>query len=197
MLGVLGAGVAAAEPAPEPAAVAPRERLSWMTHTLILRQTNAGSWDLGVSASAGWRWLANLDLRRHLSDRYAVAARLRFDDDGIRAADLALSMSFARGRILFPANVLARIDLVLDAGGGAVLGDRAATAFAGAALRAQPTGVEWIMLELGVREAWVPAAPPAAIARGVVSTLPDRAWATEVTLRFSVVWPRRFECVAR
>lgn len=159
-----------------------RTPLSWSTGVLILRQSNARRWELAGGGSAGWRDLVDVAARYHATDRWSAAARLRLDRDGTRADEVELAYVLAPGKMMFPGDLLARTDLVVDAGAGVAMLDRMRPlAFSGARLRFQPRTVSMLAVELGVRALWAPVErmPPAI----------EHRLATEVMVSAAVMWP--------
>jgi hypothetical protein len=192
-----GAGTARAERRPNP--------LEEVV-VLVLRQTEAGRWEAGAGAAGGWRPLADLHVRYHVSDTVTVGPRLRLDLEGgaPRALELEVGKAIGVGKMMLFRRQVMGARLVLSGGAGAVrfTDQYAGFAFAGVALRVYPTRTSWLAIELGVRQAWAPSpAPPAAAARSTTAALPDElvyGRATELRAALAVLWPRpRRECVAR
>jgi hypothetical protein len=191
-----GAGTARAERRPNP--------LQDVV-ALVLRQTEAGRWEAGAGVASGWRPLAELHLRYHVSDTVTVGPRLRLDLEGgaPRALELEVGKAIGVGKMQLFGDRVMGARLVLSWGTGAVrFTDRyAGFAFAGLALRVHPTRTSWLAIELGVREAWAPSlAPAAAAARSTVAPPDELVYgrATELRAALAVLWPRpRRECVAR
>ncbi len=181
---------------PPPPKPPPRDEIV----VLSMRVSDEGRWEAGTGVMGGWRPLADLHLRYYMGDSTTAGAGLRFDLDGAapRAFEIDFGLAIGIGKMRFPGDRVTRDRLMLEWGAGAVRLPEVYSlyGFAGLALRVQP-GVDWLSVELRVREALAPS-PVEAAARSTATPPPTFAhgFATEVGVAVSVLWPGpRRECV--
>jgi hypothetical protein len=143
-------------------------------HVLVMRYLDTGRVGVSVGASTGWRETADVQLRVYATHRWSVGARYRLalESEG-HASELYAGYAIGYGKLLVARELLMQVRLMLEGTGGLARTESndGFTGSLGVGLRLSPSTVEWLELELVVRESWLP--DDAAFAARVV-TPPDR-----------------------
>jgi hypothetical protein len=167
-------------------------------HVLVMRYLDTGRVGVSVGASTGRRETADAQLRAYATHRWSVGARYRrtFAGDA-HAGEAYAGYAIGYGKLLVARELMMQVRLMLEGTAGVARGTGdGITGSLGVALRLSPYTVDWLELELGVRESWLPG--DAAFAARAVAPTDRRTRTLEACVAVTVlVGKRRRKCEVR
>ncbi len=163
-------------------AAAERRSAEWLGRTRIQRLvlTDEHRWQAAAGVSWGWQTTGDVELRRHVSDRVALGARVSFAGDVVPVGgELRLTAAVVRPY----ASEHSRVDLLVVPAIGWTTFDERVQSVASGGLVARfvlaPHGRRSYVVELGARAGWAPI---------------DERVVEEISLAIGIVWGPRLRC---